>query len=296
MLERPRGGDRAVLVNLDFGNVDFAESLEEIRRLAESADVKPVTVVKGRRQRPTPQRLPAPQVEGNCRPGTVDRRLACVVQSRSVAGAAAQSGKALQLPRDRPHQPDFDIFAQRARSHEGKLQVELAQLEHLSTRLVRGWTHLERQKAASACVAPGETQLETDRQLLRKRVKVLKDKLATVRRQRPDATPGAAARPGDVGVAGRLYQRRQIDAVNQLTDSDAYGRRPVVRHTGHDVEAHQRRERRRVVMSDTVDSSVTCARSGGSFQRHSGRDGTRRSAAARGGRRQPGARRPDRGS
>jgi GTPase len=78
----------------------------------------------------------------------------------------------------------LDIFAQRARTHEGKLQVELAQLEHLSTRLVRGWTHLERQKGGIGLRGPGETQLETDRRLIGKRVKVLKDKLEKVRAQR----------------------------------------------------------------------------------------------------------------
>ena len=78
----------------------------------------------------------------------------------------------------------LDIFAQRARSHEGKLQVELAQLEHLATRLVRGWTHLERQKGGIGLRGPGETQLETDRRLLGKRVKVLKEKLADVQKRR----------------------------------------------------------------------------------------------------------------
>ena len=78
----------------------------------------------------------------------------------------------------------LDIFAQRAQSHEGKLQVELAQLEHLATRLVRGWTHLERQKGGIGLRGPGETQLETDRRLLGKRVKLLKEKLAKLGRQR----------------------------------------------------------------------------------------------------------------
>src|SRR5207344_2788120 len=78
----------------------------------------------------------------------------------------------------------LDIFAQRASSHEGKVQVELAQLQHLATRLVRGWTHLERQKGGIGLRGPGETQLETDRRLIGRRVKVLKDKLAAVARQR----------------------------------------------------------------------------------------------------------------
>jgi GTP-binding protein HflX len=78
----------------------------------------------------------------------------------------------------------LDIFAQRARSHEGKLQVELAQLEHLSTRLVRGWTHLERQKGGIGLRGPGETQLETDRRLIGHRVKALKEKLRKIEAQR----------------------------------------------------------------------------------------------------------------
>jgi GTP-binding protein HflX len=78
----------------------------------------------------------------------------------------------------------LDIFAQRARTHEGKLQVELAQLQHMSTRLVRGWTHLERQKGGIGLRGPGETQLETDRRLLRARIKSITARLEKVRRQR----------------------------------------------------------------------------------------------------------------
>ncbi len=107
----------------------------------------------------------------------------------------------------------LDIFAQRARSHEGKLQVELAQLEHLATRLVRGWTHLERQKGGIGLRGPGETQLETDRRLLGKRVKVLKDKLASVGRQR-EVQRRARKRARDVVGGDRgLHQRRQIHAI-----------------------------------------------------------------------------------
>ena len=78
----------------------------------------------------------------------------------------------------------LDIFAQRARTHEGKLQVELAQLRHLSTRLVRGWTHLERQKGGIGLRGPGETQLETDRRLLRERIKAILRRLDKVAKQR----------------------------------------------------------------------------------------------------------------
>ncbi|MBM3396634.1 MAG: GTPase HflX, partial [Betaproteobacteria bacterium] len=116
----------------------------------------------------------------------------------------------------------LDIFAQRARSHEGKLQVELAQLDHLATRLVRGWTHLERQQGGVGLRGPGETQLETDRRLIGKRVQVLKERLATVRKQR--------------GVQRRARERSEVFTVslvgytnagkstlfNQLTKAKAY--------------------------------------------------------------------------
>src|SRR6267143_1233217 len=162
MLERPRGGDRAVLVNLDFGNVDFAESLEEIRRLAESADVKPVTVVKGRRQRPD-----AATFAGS---GKVEE-IAALVQSTGASLVLFNHDLSPAQQRNLEKRCNcrvidrtiliLDIFAQRARSHEGKLQVELAQLEHLATRLVRGWTHLERQKGGIGLRGPGETTLDT---------------------------------------------------------------------------------------------------------------------------------------
>ncbi len=104
----------------------------------------------------------------------------------------------------------LDIFAQRAQSHEGKLQVELAQLEHLATRLVRGWTHLERQKGGIGLRGPGETQLETDRRLLGKRVKVLKDRLKRLERQRPCGAGRERGGERAGGFAGRLHQRRQV--------------------------------------------------------------------------------------
>src|SRR6267142_1245821 len=186
MLERPRGGDRAVLVNLDFGDVDFAESLEEIRRLAESADVKPVTVVKGRRQRPD-----AATFAGS---GKVEE-IAALVQSTGASLVLFNHDLSPAQQRNLEKRCNcrvidrtsliLDIFAQRARSHEGKLQVELAQLEHLSTRLVRGWTHLERQRGGLGKTGgPGEKQIELDRRYIGPRVRILKNKLETLRKQR----------------------------------------------------------------------------------------------------------------
>lgn len=223
MLDRPRGGDRAVLVSLDFGNIDFHESLEEIRRLAASAGVTPVAEVKGRRQRPD-----AATYAGS---GKVEEIGEAV---RAESASLVMFNHDLSPAQQRNLEKHFgcrvidrtslilDIFAQRARSHEGKLQVELAQLEHLATRLVRGWTHLERQKGGIGLRGPGETQLETDRQLLRKRVKVLKEKLAAVQRQRQTQRRARMRGPTfSVSLVGYTNAGKST-LFNRLTQADAY--------------------------------------------------------------------------
>ena len=194
MLDRPLGRDQeghqtiddtAVLVAIDFGEPDAEESLEELRRLTESAGVLPVAVVQGKRARPD-----AAYFAGT---GKVDE-IADTLQASHAAVAIfnhdlspAQQRNLEQRLKTRVVDRTsliLDIFAQRAQSHEGKVQVELAQLERLSTRLVRGWTHLERQKGGVGLRGPGETQLETDRRLIGKRVKSLKERLEKLGRQR----------------------------------------------------------------------------------------------------------------
>jgi GTP-binding protein HflX len=223
MFDRPDGGDRAVLVNLDFGNLDVAESQDEIRRLAQSAGVEPVAVVKGKRHRPD-----AATFAGS---GKVEEIAATV---RDSGAGLVLFNHDLSPAQQRNLEKQFecrvvdrtslilDIFAQRARSHDGKLQVELAQLEHLATRLVRGWTHLERQKGGIGLRGPGETQLETDRQLLRKRVKVLKERLDTVRKQR-QTQRRSRERGHAVSVSLVGYTNAGKSTLfNRLTRGDAY--------------------------------------------------------------------------
>jgi GTPase len=185
MFERPRGGNRAVVVSLDFGDPDYAESVEEIRRLSDSAGAQIASVVEGRRTRPDPATFAGSgKVEQIAlRVSETDSDLVIFNHDLSPAQQRNLEKKFGCRVVDRTSLI-LDIFAQRAQSHEGKLQVELAQLEHLATRLVRGWTHLERQKGGIGLRGPGETQLETDRRLLSKRVKVLRDKLSAVQRQR----------------------------------------------------------------------------------------------------------------
>jgi GTP-binding protein HflX len=185
MFDRPGNGTGAVLVSLDFGDAGYAEGVQEISELAASAGVNARALVGGRRARPDPALF-----AGKGKVEEVARTLAATGAHLAIFNHELSPAQERNLERELDCRVVdrvsliLDIFAQRARTHEGKLQVELAQLEHLSTRLVRGWTHLERQKGGIGLRGPGETQLETDRRLIGKRVKVLKDKLEKVRAQR----------------------------------------------------------------------------------------------------------------
>lgn len=185
MSERPAAGERAVIVQLDFGRDDIPEQLEEVRLLAESAGATLCGEVYGRRQSPD-----AATFAGKGKVQEVAAELAAhdadlVIFNHELSPAQQRNlERTLQCRVIDRTSLILDIFAQRAQSAEGKLQVELAQLDHLATRLVRGWTHLERQKGGIGLRGPGETQLETDRRLLAIRVKLLKERLAKVERQR----------------------------------------------------------------------------------------------------------------
>ena len=185
MIERPAAGERAVIVQLDFGVDDLAEQVEEVTLLAESAGASVFAVVHGRRQSPDPATY-----AGKGKVEEIAAQVAAYGANLVIFNHELSPGQERNLERalqcrviDRTSLI-LDIFAQRAQTSDGKLQVELAQLDHLATRLVRGWTHLERQKGGIGLRGPGETQLETDRRLLGKRVKLLKERLHKLERQR----------------------------------------------------------------------------------------------------------------
>ena len=188
MFERPASGERAVIVQLDLSSADLRdrqERLEEIRLLAESAGARVCAEVGGRRPSPDPATFAG---KGKVVEIADAARLhdADLVIFNHELSAAQQRNLERSLERRVVDRTALilDIFALRAQSAEGKMQVELAQLEHLATRLVRGWTHLERQKGGIGLRGPGEKQLETDRRLLGNRVKLLKERLARLDRQR----------------------------------------------------------------------------------------------------------------
>jgi len=177
--------ERAVIVQLDFGSDDLAEQLEEVRLLALSAGAAIAGEICARRSSPDPATFAGK--------GKVQEIAALVAASAAqlvIFNHELSPAQERNLERaigcrvlDRTRLI-LDIFAQRAQSAAGKLQVELAQLDHLATRLVRGWTHLERQKGGIGLRGPGEKQLETDRRLLGVRVKLLRERLARLERQR----------------------------------------------------------------------------------------------------------------
>ena len=185
MFDRPATGESAILVQLDFNDGDYAERLEEFKLLATSAGATPKAIISGKRSRPDSATHAG---KGKVTEIGEAARLhdADVILFNHELSPAQQRNLERALERRVIDRTGLilDIFALRARSHEGKLQVELAQLQYLATRLVRGWTHLERQKGGIGLRGPGETQLETDRRLLGKRVSLLKERLKQFVRQR----------------------------------------------------------------------------------------------------------------
>lgn len=190
MLEHPEStvlNDRnaAVLVSLDLCKGMHTERLEELKQLVISGNLEILAVVEGKCSQPN-----SATFAGSGKVGEISLLLeqtgaSLVIFNHDLSPAQQRNlSQRLQCQVIDRTSLILDIFAQRAKSHEGKLQVELAQLEHLVTRLVRGWTHLERQKGGIGLRGPGEKQLETDRRLIGKRVKLLKEKLVALQRQR----------------------------------------------------------------------------------------------------------------
>lgn len=184
-MHKLEGANTAILVSLDFGSGVHSDRLAELQQLAISARLHVLAVIEGKRSKPDPKTfIGSGKVDELGQVVTKDQ-VPLVIFNHDLT-PAQQRNLSLRLNCNVIDRTSLilDIFAQRAKSYEGKLQVELAQLEHLVTRLVRGWTHLERQKGGIGLRGPGETQLETDRRLIKKRVKLLKEKLSILQRQR----------------------------------------------------------------------------------------------------------------
>ncbi|WP_251976869.1 ribosome rescue GTPase HflX [Salinicola avicenniae] len=183
--ERPDAGETAILVHVDFQDEQEREDPGELLELVRSAGAEPATLIQGSRRRPDPRSFIGSGKLDEVKTALETHHAELVIFNHALSPSQERNLERTLKCRvlDRTGLI-LDIFAQRARTHEGKLQVELAQLEYMSTRLVRGWTHLERQKGGIGLRGPGETQLETDRRLLRGRIKSIHKRLDKVRKQR----------------------------------------------------------------------------------------------------------------
>lgn len=218
--ERPQSGELAVLVHLDLSAADSPDDPREFEELALSAGADPVSFISGQRATPDPRIFVGRGKLEEIRQAVKDNGAELVLFDHALSpGQERNIERELQCRVLDRTGLILDIFAQRARTHEGKLQVELAQLRHTATRLVRGWTHLERQKGGIGLRGPGETQLETDRRLLRVRIDSIEKKLAKVRRQRKQGRRARSrAEVATVSMVGYTNAGKST-LFNRLTDA-----------------------------------------------------------------------------
>ena len=185
LFDRYQGGEQAVLVHVDFAAESAQEDIHELQMLVSSAGVESCEIITASRNAPHPKYFVGSGKAEEIASMVQAHEANVVIFNHALSPSQERNLEAMCKCRvlDRTGLI-LDIFAQRARTHEGKLQVELAQLRHISTRLIRGWTHLERQKGGIGLRGPGETQLETDRRLLRGRIKTILKRLDKVAKQR----------------------------------------------------------------------------------------------------------------
>ena len=221
--ERHQGGERAVLVQLQLAGTDRDLSLLEFEELVASAGGEPVAAITGSRSAPHARTFVGEgkleQIASACH----EHEAELVIFNHPLSPSQERNLEQILCCRVLARTGlILDIFAQRARTHEGKLQVELAQLTHMSTRLVRGWTHLERQKGGIGLRGPGETQLETDRRLLRARIKSIQGRLERVRNQREQSR--RARRRAELPVLSLVGYTNagKSTLFNRITASEVY--------------------------------------------------------------------------
>ncbi len=185
MFDRPKSGERAVIVHIEYYGSTVEDSLAEFKELARSAGAEVLDILTGSRTAPDSRHFIGKGKIEELKELVQSLDVEIVLFNHELSPAQERNIEASIECRvlDRTGLI-LDIFAQRARTHDGKLQVELAQLSHMATRLVRGWTHLERQKGGIGLRGPGETQLESDRRLLNERIKKLNKRLKRVQSQR----------------------------------------------------------------------------------------------------------------
>ncbi len=253
MFERPRSGERAILVHASASGVPDTDERDEFAELATSAGAVIVDEIVSARRNPDPRYF-----VGKGKLQELKERVAASDADLVMSSAALSPSQERNLERDLNCRVldraglILDIFAQRARSFEGKLQVELAQLRHLSTRLVRGWTHLERQKGGIGLRGPGETQLETDRRLIGKRIRQLKGRLDQVDKRRAmNRQNRSSAGIPTVALVGYTNAGKST-LFNALTNAGVYVEDKLFATLDPTVRRLELPHGRQVVLADTV--------------------------------------------
>ncbi len=223
MFDRYDAGEQAVLVHICFSPDKDREDLQEFETLVSSAGVDALQVVTGSRKAPHAKYFVGAGKAAEIAAAVQATGASVVLFNHVLTPAQERNLERLCQCRviDRTGLI-LDIFAQRARTHEGKLQVELAQLRHLTTRLVRGWTHLERQKGGIGLRGPGETQLETDRRLLRNRISQILSRLERVEKQREQGRQ--ARNKADIPTVSLVGYTNagKSTLFNRITGADVY--------------------------------------------------------------------------
>jgi GTPase len=254
--ERRQGNDRAVLVQLALGKTlaaDVADDLEELQALVSSAGADVVGTVTGKRDTPDPALFAGSgkveEIAHTANGGSAE----LVIFNHSLSGVQERNlERELQCRVVDRRALILDIFAQRARSAEGKLAVELAQLQHMSTRLVRGWAHLERQRGGIGLRGPGEKQLEMDRRIIGDKIRGLKDRLDKVERQRrTQRRQRERSRTVSIGIVGYTNAGKST-LFNRLTASKTYAANQLFATLDTTVRKLYVPDAQPLVVSDTV--------------------------------------------
>lgn len=261
MFDRPQGAqfeasqqqEAVILVHLNINDPDFSETEQEFIELVNSTGAKVASIVHGNRRSPNPKYFAGSGKVDEIKQHVQANHAALVIFNHELSPGQERNLEAkLECRVVARTGLILDIFARRARSHEGKLQVELAQLQHLSTRLVRGWTHLERQKGGIGLRGPGETQLETDRRLLGQRIKTLKKQLDKVRSQREQGR--RSRQRADIPVVSLVGYTNMGKSTlfNRLTTSDVYADDRLFATLDPTLRRMKLHDTRQLIMADTV--------------------------------------------
>ena len=248
-----QSAEKTVLVHLHFGRIKDEESLSEFDLLARSAGAHPVAIITGTRRSPDPGLFIGKGKVDEIRQVLEQTGSALVLINHAITPVQERNlERALKCRVLDRTGLILDIFAQRAHSHEGKLQVELAQLRHLSTRLVRGWTHLERQKGGIGLRGPGETQLETDRRLIGVRIKALRSRLEKVRKRRFERRKSRHKVPVETVSLVGYTNAGKSTLFNRLTGAEVYQADKLFATLDPTMRRLELPNAGRVILADTV--------------------------------------------